>query len=39
MQNLKKNDANEVFYKTDSQTSRINLWYHGGGERWGGGID
>ena len=26
IQNLKKNDTNELIYKTDSQTSKTNLW-------------
>ena len=32
MQNLKKNDTNELIYKTetDSQTQRTNLWLPGG---------
>ena len=40
MQNLKKNDTNELIYKTDSETYRTNLrlWL-GGGQGAGGGID
>ena len=36
MQNLKRNDTNELIYKTetDSQTYRMNLWLPGG--RMGG---
>ena len=32
MKNLKRNDTNELIYKTetDSQTKRMNLWLPGG---------
>ena len=30
IQNLKKNDINELIYKTDSQIERTNLWQPGG---------
>ena len=46
MRNLKKNDTNELIYKTetDSQTYRTNLWLPGGkrggeGTDWEFGID
>ena len=35
MWNLKRNDTNELIYKTDSQTQRTNLWLLGGGGRMG----
>ena len=35
--NLKRNDTNELIYKTetDSQTWGMNLWLPGTGEKWG----
>ena len=36
MQNLKRNDTNELILKRDSQTQRTNLWWPGG--RIGEGI-
>ena len=38
MWNLKKNDTNELIYKTKtvSQTSKPNLWLPKGKHQWGG---
>ena len=30
VENLKRNDTNELIYKTDSQTQRMSLWLPGG---------
>ena len=39
MENLKRNDTNELLYKTgtDSQTERMNLWLQGRGKNGGKG--
>ena len=33
MQNLKRNNTNELIYKTETDSQRINLWLPGGEEQ------